>query len=44
MTLSWGTEQNNAIFFFSSLGSSWSDLHTRISGLIPKDLSSLTEC
>ena len=44
ITLELGTEQNKAIFFLSSEGSSCSDLQIRRSGPIPKDLSSLTEC
>ena len=44
ITLSLGTEQKSAIFFFSSFGNSCSDLQTNTSGLIPNDLSSLTEC
>ena len=32
------------ILFFSSFGNSLSDRQTKISGLIPSDLNSLTEC
>ena len=38
------TEQNSAIFFFSSLGISSSNLQIKQSGCNPNDLSSFTEC
>ena len=44
MTLLGFTEQNKAIFFFSSFGSSFSNLHIKQSGCKPRDLSSFTEC
>ena len=39
-----GAASASFIFFFSSFGSSCSDLHTKQSGLMPNDLSSFTEC
>ena len=44
ITLLFGTEQNNAILFFSSFGNSLSERQIKTSGLMPSDLNSFTEC